>query len=1037
VGRPVALADERSRVRDLATFADLLVHPPVCKHPAARADGDFEPDDALHDLSTRAVLGRSSDRASIERKACLTRTSPIHVERCLGFAIVSALSFVGGCSSSSSTQPTTHDGGPDASVGAGSDASLEAASDGSSEAGARAGVLVSGSGALCSGTPSPAEASTVITIDGASPGRTFDFIGGLSGGGGTSRLLYDYPAAQQSEILDYLFKPGYGASLQLLKVEIGGDSDTTNGAEASHARSATDQNYHRGYEWWLMQQAKARNPDIKLSGLEWSAPGWFNGGFFSQDNIDYIVHWIQNAQSVYGLTIDYIGGWNENGYYAPWFESLKAALVANNLSTKVVAADAYQNLDVATDLKNDSAFNAAVDVVGVHYPCQNQSTDCGSLPKLSDALALGKPLWASEEGSGPFDDGAFAMARAYNRHYIQAKITASINWSVVGSWYANLPYAGVDGLLLANQPWSGSYVVDREIWTTAHTTQFVRPGWQYLDTGSAIVSGVGSYVTLKSPTTSDWSLVLETLDTGTPTTFEVVETGGVFAGPVHVWATDLSALTTSAWFVKQADVTPSGCTFSFTAQPNHVYTLSTTSGQGKGITTPPPPAEMPLPTADDFESYTVGAMPNIPKYFSTVEGAFEVEACVGGRTGKCLQQEITALPIKWGSAALLDPVTIVGDPLWGDYRVSVDALLQHSGSVDLIGRITAQNQRGGGVEGYHLRASDSGSWTLFAQDAQMTNTMLATGSVAFPLGSWHTLALDFSGTTITAFYDGATIATVTDTTYAGGNAGLSASQWNDAQFDNFTAKANATTTASDAGERGAASAPVACTAKPPAAGDAGVSLITDFSVPNGDGGPGSSVNFGAYSSGPGIFGGGTYAYPALGPGVDSYADLDAGIYCTTLGSKNSFVATATPGTGFVLSGTVATFTGVGLYLYQCVDASAFQGIQFTISGDVGNESLEAGSPDQIAFSISMVANGGPPQGPCTLGGSCAQPTYAVTVSPQPTTIKMPFRMLTGGAPIYVLDPSQIAGIQWALPWPCTTSPSVYPTNITISDVAFY
>ena len=28
-----------------------------------------------------------------------------------------------------------------------------------------------------------------------------------------------------------------------------------------------DENYERGYEWWLMKEAKARNPNIQLYGL--------------------------------------------------------------------------------------------------------------------------------------------------------------------------------------------------------------------------------------------------------------------------------------------------------------------------------------------------------------------------------------------------------------------------------------------------------------------------------------------------------------------------------------------------------------------------------------------------------------------------------------------------------------------------------------------------------------------------------------------------------------------------------------------------
>jgi len=100
-----------------------------------------------------------------------------------------------------------------------------------------------------------AQDTTNIVIVDSGTGRIFNGVGGLSGGGGTSRLLWDYPQKQRDEILDYLFKPNYGASLQILKVEIGCDANSTNGAEASHMRSPIDSNYTRGYEWWLMEQA--------------------------------------------------------------------------------------------------------------------------------------------------------------------------------------------------------------------------------------------------------------------------------------------------------------------------------------------------------------------------------------------------------------------------------------------------------------------------------------------------------------------------------------------------------------------------------------------------------------------------------------------------------------------------------------------------------------------------------------------------------------------------------------------------------------
>ena len=61
-------------------------------------------------------------------------------------------------------------------------------------------------------------------------------LGALSAGA-SSRLLIDYPEAQRREILDYLFKPHYGAALHHLKVEIGGDTQSTDGTEPSHART--------------------------------------------------------------------------------------------------------------------------------------------------------------------------------------------------------------------------------------------------------------------------------------------------------------------------------------------------------------------------------------------------------------------------------------------------------------------------------------------------------------------------------------------------------------------------------------------------------------------------------------------------------------------------------------------------------------------------------------------------------------------------------------------------------------------------------
>ncbi len=149
---------------------------------------------------------------------------------------------------------------------------------------------------------------TNVVLDGNGKGRVFDGLGAASAGA-SSRLLIDYPEPQRSQILDYLFKPGYGAALQHLKVEIGADVNSTDGSEPSHMRSASDHNSRRGYEWWLMAEAHKRNPNIILEILPWGAPGWVgamsNGKatLYTPAMAGYVADFIKTAKRDYGLDI--------------------------------------------------------------------------------------------------------------------------------------------------------------------------------------------------------------------------------------------------------------------------------------------------------------------------------------------------------------------------------------------------------------------------------------------------------------------------------------------------------------------------------------------------------------------------------------------------------------------------------------------------------------------------------------------------------------------------------------------------------------
>ena len=111
-------------------------------------------------------------------------------------------------------------------------------------------------------------------------------------------MVKDYAEPYRSQILDYLFKPKFGASINTVFHEIPGDANSTQGSEPSHMHTANDLNFQRGYEWFLMKEAKRRNPSLTLDAVAWGAPGWVgNGNFYSTDMQHYNIQFIKGLKS--------------------------------------------------------------------------------------------------------------------------------------------------------------------------------------------------------------------------------------------------------------------------------------------------------------------------------------------------------------------------------------------------------------------------------------------------------------------------------------------------------------------------------------------------------------------------------------------------------------------------------------------------------------------------------------------------------------------------------------------------------------------
>ena len=612
-----------------------------------------------------------------------------------------------------------------------------------------------------------------ITLDPDQPGRVFEGIGAVSAGA-SSRLLIDYPEPQRSQILDYLFKPNYGAALQHLKIEIGGEVNSTDGTEPTHMRTRTDLNFTRGYEWWLMQQARARNPNIVLDCLAWGAPGWIGGGnYYSQDMCNYIVNFLKGAQTTYGLTFNFTGTHNEaplDTTATAWIKQLRSTLDTNGLQgVQLVAADEWGGAwNIVTNasygLLVDPALSNAITRVGAHYPHSSSP---------APAQSCGKILWSSEDGIGGSSwAAARKLGKIFNSDYVIGKMTKTEIWSPITSYYDILA-AKNSGLMRANTPWSGNYQVAPAIWVVAQTTQFAFPGWKYLAGGASVMlpSG-GSIVTLESTNNSDYSVVIETFDAAAAQAITFHLTNGLSAAAVNVWQT-----TQTNQFVKIGQLTPAGGAFTYTFQPESIYTLTTTTGQTKGNATPPAATPFPLPFKDDFESYATG---KTPKYFSDQAGTFEVFTRSDGQ-GQDLRQVSSQVGIRWTSE--WQPYTLIGDASWADYDVSADVLIEtNRGIAFIMGRV-------GNVpgfsdplpRGYWLGLNNAtAQWELHS-----ASNLLASGAATIPTNSWHNLRLAMQGVSLRCYVDGALVTNLMDSTYSSGLAGMGCG-WHDAQFDNFT-----------------------------------------------------------------------------------------------------------------------------------------------------------------------------------------------------------------------------------------------------------
>ena len=692
------------------------------------------------------------------------------------------------------------------------------------------------------------QATSYGITDAAGPARALDGVGGLSGGGATSVFLPSYDPAVRAQIYDYLFKPNFGASLQILKVEIGGDAQSTDGSESSHMHNPWEENYGRGYEWELLVEAKKRNPNITLYGLAWAYPQWVTCQVgtlanctdsiysYPEQTARYITKWVAGAKNTYGVDIDYIGSWNERPYNTTYLKALRVTLDNAGFSnTKIAAPDS--GWDIAKDMLADPVLYDAIGAIGAHYPGTHSS------PEAEQTM---KPLWASEDDSTYANTvGAQCWARVINNNYVEGIMTASINWNLVSAYMKGTNWYRA-GIFNAFNPWSGSYgsfnadgswTVGPMVWASAHTTQFSAPhSWSYLLVdpargGAGKLKNGGSYVTLKNFATGDFSIVVEKMSRdhsscvrpglpGYATSDEAATftLSGALASvtSLNVWYTHWAYYPgdKTVEFEQLAPVAVVNGVFTLNVTVDSLYTLTTLSTGSKGSFGAPPPLPTLFPAAhtDDFEACPFSKEGS---YFTDQNGVWECVPSNDPAHGTVMRQMVPLRPVTWGGD--IRPHSLIGHRDGKDSSIVFDAYIEEPGASVMLG---LRMQGTDNSQGILFAVDTTSTWGVWKQISDVGGAPIASGTspVAVAAGQWHTYRGDVNGSLLNVWIDGTPVIVNWNTSAHGlttsGHALIGCKNYGEfTQFDNFQLYTRYTTCGGGALVAGAPVGVVACAAE--------------------------------------------------------------------------------------------------------------------------------------------------------------------------------------------------------------------------------
>ena len=653
--------------------------------------------------------------------------------------------------------------------------------------------------------------SKTVDIDGTraktQESELYDGFGFISANN-SSRLLLDYKSENPEsywEILQYVFGED-GLGMNLIKVEMGADINSSSGTEPCVMRNGeVNADVTRGAGWQLAADAMTVNPNLQIDMLYWGTPNWVDT---AEDSYDALYTWYKATFDAlyltYGIETDYVTlGKNERAADTEFIKYFVKRLAEETDCTfdystiQIVAGEEVTTWGLAKKMLNDKELRDAVDVVTSHYT----SYTSDEVKKLQSEY--GKKVWFSE-GSSPmsyeagvryYDGNGSGLGDLNGMLDVAVRITQSIAEGMtmyefqpaVASYYDGATYFPKQ-LIIANEPWAGSYELDAGYYMGLHFSQFIKSGWAFVDgalygdgetvgDGHAMGNSTFNYIAAVNEDATEASAVLVNQSDKIVTyllRFKNMEAasktfyGYMTSGPdsdedsVDVnWFRSMGALQS----VKMGEDTYQVIV---ELQPYSMATVSTieiAEPEHVASTIKTEDSLLTLPYEDDFEYEDhaedfLSSRGNAPLYTTDQGGAFEVEQT---EDGNVLKQMITYAqkPGEWGSTP--DPVTTLGDDRWTDYSVSCDVYLTDSPVTPTKNQV---NYVGIGLRYNLADSAKSGYWVKLYEDGTVellkNGTSVASGNVNVKPGQWVTLKISALGNVITASVDGTQVLNYTD-----------------------------------------------------------------------------------------------------------------------------------------------------------------------------------------------------------------------------------------------------------------------------------